>query len=445
MHIGHPTSRCNAPRTSLDMEADPRPSPKISRHPHPRGRETLEVFLPPPLPPPRGTPALSGCMAKLEIGLLDPVALKDPLPSKLAGHFGGSASDYKVASLCDSSLVVVFPNWVARGSAIGRSPLWLDGVPLAFSDWAEPEEVEHGHLRHKVRIRLLNWPIICWSVEEVTAAVSGFGELWEADERSTGLDDVSCFRVLVRCRDVDRVPEALSLTVEDRRFRIPIVVESWEAAEPILLGEDTDRQLGLVTWEDQESFRHTTGFSSSTVAGPGCAAHAPSGQSSSGGVNGVLNSQLRSSSASVPHWPDPPPPLLCVGEDQPGLAPFESSPPGGRRERLEQAPTTSPFPPPLALAPAAGLLPDSSLISRAPGHPGGVDQGPPLAAVLSPILKSVALESSGPAPVQFSCTSFPASGKLSHRRSSRLAAKHKGAKKLTLSEPRISCVGSINS
>ncbi len=48
------------------------------------------------------------------------------------------------------------------------------------------------------------------------------------------------------------------------------------------------------------------------------------------------------------------------------------------------------------------------------------------------MLQPVALGSSGPAPARFSCTSFTAPGKLMHRRSSRLAAKHKGARKSSL-------------
>ncbi len=156
---------------------------------------------------------MSGCMARLEVGGHDAGALMAGLPSKLADYFGGSASDYKVATLSVSALAIFFPNWMARESAIGRSPFCLDGVSVHFSNWVEPGEGMRGHLHHKVWLRLVDWPILCWSVEEVKAAVSCFGELWEVDEASVGLADVSCFRVRVRCFDVDRIPSALSLWV----------------------------------------------------------------------------------------------------------------------------------------------------------------------------------------------------------------------------------------
>ncbi len=146
------------------MEAEPQldlTRPKPARPPPPPcSRTTLPVYLPPPPPPPRGQPSLSGCVAKLDTGKFDPVALMNTLPTKLAGNFGGSAHDYKVASLCDSFLAVFFPNWVSRESAIGRSPLRLDGVPFVFSNWAESGEEERSHLQHKVWIRLLNWSIL---------------------------------------------------------------------------------------------------------------------------------------------------------------------------------------------------------------------------------------------------------------------------------------------
>ncbi len=221
-------------------------------------------------------------MAKLEIGALDAVALKESLPSKLAAHFGGQSGDYKVASYSASALAVFFPNWVARGSAIGHSPLCLDGVSLSFSDWGEPAEVARGHLRQKVWIRLRNWPILCWSSEEVAAAVSAFGELWEVDERSSSLADVSSFRALIRYRDAGMIPASILLVVEDRRFRIPIEVETCEEAAPILLGEETDRRLGLDTWENQEAFLRAARRHSTL---PGLA---PSRQSSARGVGEAL-------------------------------------------------------------------------------------------------------------------------------------------------------------
>ncbi len=82
------------------------------------------------------------------------------------------------------------------------------------------------------------------------------------------------------------IPEVLSLIVEDRRFCIPIVVESWEAAEPILLGEEMDRRLGLSSREDQEEFLNNTGFSSIPAAKPISSAQVPSFRRDSGGTRG---------------------------------------------------------------------------------------------------------------------------------------------------------------
>ncbi len=282
MCIGHSASRCSKPPPARPVEAWrevlPRATPTRIPSP-PRSKLEIEAVLPPPPPPPppRGKPSLAGCVAKLEIGALDALALKDSLLSKLAAHFGGQSGDYKVASYSASALAILFPNWVARGSAIGHSPLCLDGVSLFFSDWSEPGEVARGHLRHKVWIRLRNWPILCWSTEEVAAAISAFGELWEVDDRCSSLADVSSFRVLIRCRDAGMIPASLLLVVEDRCFRIPIEVDACDEAAPILLGEDTDRRLGLDTWDDQEAFLRTAGRHSTL---PGLAT---SRQSSAGG------------------------------------------------------------------------------------------------------------------------------------------------------------------
>ncbi len=217
------------------------------------------------------------------MGNHDVDVLKDSLPSKLAAHFRGKEVDYKVALLSDSHLAVIFPNWVERGSAIGHSPLWLDGVPFTFSDWQEVGERDRGHLRHKVWLRLRNWPLACWTLSEVTAAVAGFGEVWDADERSTGLLDVSHFRVQVRCGHVEQVPESLLLMVADRRFHVPIEVDSWEETKPILLDEETDRGLGLDSWEDQEQFRRRARCPPPLPAAPDGVPDLPPARPASGG------------------------------------------------------------------------------------------------------------------------------------------------------------------
>ncbi len=168
--------------------------------------------------------------------------------------------DYKVATYHNESLAVIFPSWLTRESAIGRSPLWLDGTPYSFTNWVECGEQRRGHLKHKAWIRLRNWPLLYWNEADVKAAVSGLGELWEVDELSREAANVEYFRLLLRCQDALLIPEKLVLMVEDRCFHIPIEVEDWVDADPILLGEAADLRLGLTTREDQDRFLNTTGF-----------------------------------------------------------------------------------------------------------------------------------------------------------------------------------------
>ncbi len=212
------------------------------------------MFLPAPSPPKNGSSFLPGCVARVELGGHAAGVLSSALPSQLASFFGGVPSDFKVANFSASSSAVFFPNWVVRESAIARSPLCFDGASVHFSNWVEPGEVERGQLRQKAWVRLIGWPIRCWGAAEVRAAVSSFGELWEIDEATSELRDVSCFRVLVHCGDVASIPSSISLWIEDRRYRVSVVVDSWEAADPILLREVEDRRLGLLSREDQDRF-----------------------------------------------------------------------------------------------------------------------------------------------------------------------------------------------
>ncbi len=171
-------------------------------------------------------------------------------------------------------MAVFFPNWVARESAISRSPLLLEDLSFQFSTWVESGEGEGDHLLHKAWIKLHNWPVCCWDTGDIRAAVSSFGALWEVDEGSVALQDVSFFRVQIRCRHFRSIPEVLNLFVEDRCFLVRIELESWEAACPILLVEADDRRLGLDTAEAQEGFLRSSGFTSSprsTGVGPRCA------------------------------------------------------------------------------------------------------------------------------------------------------------------------------
>ncbi len=53
---------------------------------------------------------------------------------------------------------------------------------------------------------------------------------------------------------------SLSLMVEDRPFTVPIEIDSWEETCPILLGETSDRRLGMESAEAQDLFIRQTGF-----------------------------------------------------------------------------------------------------------------------------------------------------------------------------------------
>lgn len=186
-------------------------------------------FLP-SRPPPTTLPSLAGCVALAETrGQLKGTA-KEILSRGPAAWFGGSSREYLVANFNTSSMAVFFPNWVVRESAIGRSPLRFEGTNFFLSNWVKIGEMEKGHITHKAWIWLHKWSILRWNVEDIKAAVSGFGELWNTDLFSDRKTVVSFFRVLIYCRDVLTIPEAIVLTVDDRRFRIPIEIESWGQA-----------------------------------------------------------------------------------------------------------------------------------------------------------------------------------------------------------------------
>ncbi len=145
-----------------------------------------------------------------------------------------------------------------------------------FSNWVEAAEVGRGLSSHFVWLKLHGWPVLCWNTEDVRAAVSGFGALWEVDEASESRRDVSSYRVQVRCRDVRAILESLSLFVEDRRFIIRIEVVSSAVAPPILLGEATDRRLGLDSADAQAAFLKSSGVAG-VPAGDGSRGGAPAG------------------------------------------------------------------------------------------------------------------------------------------------------------------------
>nr|CAD1823428.1 unnamed protein product [Ananas comosus var. bracteatus] len=251
MRIGHPASSCKFQRLPMRRALEPGPS---SNRP-----STIASFLPSRLPPP-GHPSLVGRVALVETRGQINSNVKEILSRGLAARFGGSGRDYLVANFQASTMAVFFPSWLARGSAVGRSPLRFEGIDFFLSKWVEAGEMERGHLAHKAWIRLHNWPILCWNEEDIKAAVSGFGELWAVDPLSEQMADVSFSQACVRCQNVHSIPEDMILTVDDRRFRIPIEIESWEQANPILFSEELDDHLGIVSIETQNAFLRQTGF-----------------------------------------------------------------------------------------------------------------------------------------------------------------------------------------
>ncbi len=265
MRIGHPARACKtgvpAPRRSQMGDVN-------SERPR-----SGAAFLPSRATP-AGRPPLSGRVALVEAIPPLPADVKGTISRGLAARFGGSVADYMVADFKGPRLAIFFPNWVERESAIGRSPLRLEGHSFRFSDWVESEETGRCHHLHKAWIKLHGWPIACWNSDDVTAAVSGFGAFWEDDDSNARLVDVGTYRVRIRCSHVRCIPETLLLSVDDRCFNIRVEIESWEEANPILLGEDLDSRLGLETAEDQEAFLRGSGFANSQSL-PGPPAPAP--------------------------------------------------------------------------------------------------------------------------------------------------------------------------
>ncbi len=145
MRLGHQAARCESSRLPSAKEGEGR-----------TGRSTSISA-----PPPAGQPALAGLVAGLITAGMDPGAIKESLPGKLAGFFGGAAKDYRIASYRNESLAVFFLSWLARESAIERSPLWLEVTPYTFTNWVEGGEERRGHLKHKAWVRLRNWPLLC--------------------------------------------------------------------------------------------------------------------------------------------------------------------------------------------------------------------------------------------------------------------------------------------
>ncbi len=276
------------------------------------------------------------------------------------------------------------------------------------------------------------------------ATISGFRELWEVDQLSSEHLDVSFFRVNIRCLDICEAPEFLNIMVEDRHFRIPIEIESWEEARPILLSEGFDHHLGLVSTESQEAFLRTSGSRSVPAADlqSGHLAprlHTPSDprQDASGVSDGLVGFRVVQSefpclptlSMPVPLTPAVPcslpnselvrgctTPLRAEGDSLVKTPSFTLTTTGcqpnlqqplGAEDRILRKPS---------LLNAAGSDPSSRLSS---GHLLGRP-----ALVLDKSKKALSLAAN---------MELSSHGKhLAHRRSSRLAAKTKGVKKSPL-------------
>lgn len=200
MRNGHSAKFCHLRRAPQQRNMEPGPDPMRPC--------SSSAFLP-TRPPQLGHPSLSVCVALVEAVGQQPANFIDALSRGLAARFEGSFSDYKVASFRNPSFAIFFPNWVARESTIGRSPISLYAITFRFSNWVETGEKERGHLQHKAWIKLHHWPILCWNEEDVKAAISGFGALWEVDSRSENWLEVSFFRVLIRCQNVGLIHEVL--------------------------------------------------------------------------------------------------------------------------------------------------------------------------------------------------------------------------------------------
>ncbi len=120
-------------------------------------------------PPPNGLGPVS-CVALGVFVCPPPGDLSVFLSGGLAARLGGGGRlDYKVAPTASQGVAVFFPNWVARESAIARSPLLLENHRFRFLNWVEPGEVGRGRLLHKVWIKLHLWPVCCWYIDDVRA------------------------------------------------------------------------------------------------------------------------------------------------------------------------------------------------------------------------------------------------------------------------------------
>lgn len=125
MRFGHSARFCRLRSASLVPTIEPRPT---------TARPLSSAAFLPFRPQSTGQPSLSGCVALVDVVGQHLGDSLDFLPRGLVARFGGSPSDYRVAFFRDSSSAVFFPSWVARESAIGRSPIPLGDFVFHFSN-----------------------------------------------------------------------------------------------------------------------------------------------------------------------------------------------------------------------------------------------------------------------------------------------------------------------
>ncbi len=219
--------------------------------------------------------------------------------------------------------------------------------------------------------------------------------------------------------------------VEDRRFTIPIVVDSWEETCPILVGEVSDRRLGLETAEVQDRFIKLSGFRR-VLAAEGQPESSVRRSRSPPGFRLVLDDFPRLASTVFPPSVD-----SALSPLEPGLTPSPTccaipSTTGSSASSGSVRPKTSPIPqvchsasPPLASAQLATAgdppTPQSGL---EPSPCAGICLAPP------PLELDLRLMDGALGPL----VDHPVSGKsVAFRRSVRLAAKCRGSKKSSLS------------
>ncbi len=198
--------------------------------------------------------------------------------------------------------------------------------------------------------------------------------------------------------------------VDDRRFCINIVIDSWDEANPIFLAENLDHHLGLDSAEAQEEFIRLTGFTSILAADKKQPSLVPIG--SDQGCS--LDQQRLSLALTVPNFPPLLPlsatPLPCLSRDRAPSPPSDFS---------DNPPALHSGGPVIPLVPS---VPEAECFL-----PSGSGNAGPDGDHCQTLIKAPSLD-------------LMASGNLlAHRISPRLAVKNKGARKSSLKAQDLKC------